>query len=71
MLFVLPDENIPEAFKAVTAGYAPELTVTVKTPSQAAKLAEAAPFTRDAESKDGKPTLYVCQGGTCGAPVTI
>ncbi len=71
VLFVLPDENIPEAFKAVTAGYAPELTVTVKTPSQAAKLAETAPFTRNAESKDGKPTLYVCQGGTCGAPVTI
>ncbi len=71
ILLALPDENIPESFRAVTAGYAPELTITVKTPSQAEKLAQIAPFTANCESKDGKPTIYVCQDGEYGAPIVL
>ena len=55
----------------MTAGYSPELTVLIKTPSQAAALAETAPFTASAAPKDGKPTVYVCQNGSCTVGMTI
>ena len=71
VLAVLPDEKIPDTLKAVTAGYSPELTVLIKTPSQSAILAEIAPFTATAEPKDGKPTVYVCQNGSCSAAVRL
>lgn len=71
VLVVLPDEKIPETLKAVTAGYSPELTAVIKTPSQAEMLAEAAPFTAHAEARDGKATVYVCNNGICGTGMTI
>ncbi len=71
VLAVLPDEMIPDTLKAVTAVYSPELTVMIKTPAQAEKLAATAPFTASAEAKDGKPTVYVCKGGSCGVGITI
>ena len=37
-----PDEVLPETLKAVISRYAPELTVLVKTPANAAALAAAA-----------------------------
>jgi len=71
ILLVLPDENIPDTLKAVTSGYSPELTLMIKTPSRSEKLAGVAPFTATVETKDGKPTIYVCQNGTCGMGMTI
>lgn len=71
ILLVLPDEKVPAAFKTVTAGYSPELTVLIKTPAQAESLAAAAPYSEHAEAKDGKATVYVCQGGACGTGITI
>ena len=65
-----PDEEIPEALRAVLGRYAPELTVLLKTPARAGALAEAAPFTADYAPLDGKAAYYVCTGGVCKLPVT-
>ena len=70
LVCVLPEERPPEALKAMTARYAPELTVLVKTPKNAAALAAVAPFTADMEPQGGKATYYLCSGGACGLPVT-
>jgi uncharacterized protein len=71
ILLALPDENIPESFRAVTSGYAPDLTVTVKTPAQSAKLTQVAPFSASCGCKDGKPTIYVCQNGAYSEPIVM
>lgn len=61
----------PEALDTVTGKYAPELTVLFRSPENAETLAEFAPFTRDMAMKDGKPTFYLCSGGTCSQPFTV
>ncbi len=63
-------EKEPEMLRAVTAKYAPELTVLLKTPSSAEALSELAPFTRGMNSIDGKNSFYVCSGGVCSLPFT-
>ena len=65
ILCAAPDETEPELLRAVTARYAPELTVLLKTPSRAAALAEVAPFTVSAAAKDGRAGFYVCENGAC------
>ena len=67
---VLPDGRLPASFETVRARWAPEASVLLKTPVNAAALAEIAPFTAAMEPKDGKATWYVCEGGVCGLPVT-
>ena len=71
ILLVTGGEKLPEAFKAVTANYSPELTVLVKTPSQAQSLADIAPFTAAATAKDGKATVYLCENGACNIETII
>ena len=71
LVCVTPEETLPEALKAVLLRYAPELTVLVKTPANAAALAAAAPYTADMQPKDGKPAYYVCTGGSCALPVDM
>lgn len=68
---VCVSDAAPELLDTVTEKYAPELTVLLKTPEQAEKLAAFAPFTREMKMQSGKATFYVCSGGTCAAPFTI
>ena len=63
-----PDEELPEALRAVLGRYAPELCVLLKTPARETELALAAPFTAAFEPKDGKAAFYVCAGGVCSLP---
>ena len=66
---VLPTEEVPEQARAVVDAWQPDLSVLLKTPARAALLAEAAPFTAAMEAKDGRPSAYVCENGTCSLPV--
>ena len=66
---VLPTEEVPEQARAVMDAWQPDLSVLLKTPSRAALLAEAAPFTAAMEAKDGRPSAYVCENGTCSLSV--
>lgn len=68
---VCVSDAAPELLDTVTEKYAPELTVLLKTPEQAEKLAAFAPFTREMKMLEGKATFYVCSGGTCAAPFTV
>ncbi len=65
-----PDEDVPEALRAVERKYAPELEILLKSPARAEMLAQAAPFTADCAPKDGKASFYLCSGGACRLPVT-
>ena len=67
---VLPDGRLPASFETVRTRWAPETSLLLKTPANAAALAAVAPFTAPMEAKDGKSTWYVCEGGVCGLPVT-
>lgn len=64
-----PGEEIPEPLRAVTAKYAPELCVLLKTPARSEALSLAAPYTADYTPGDGRPRFYVCSGGACQLPV--
>ena len=59
----------PASLRAITAAYAPELSVLLKRPDDRA-LAAVCPFTEEITQKDGKPSFYLCQGGVCGLPFT-
>ena len=65
ILCAAPDETTPELLRTVTARYAPELTVLLKTPALAAALAEIAPFTASADAKDGAARFFICENNTC------
>ncbi|MBQ6927520.1 MAG: thioredoxin domain-containing protein, partial [Oscillospiraceae bacterium] len=69
LTLVLPTEEIPDELKLVTEAWAPNLSVLLKTPSRAEQLAKAAPFTAAMEAKDGRPSVYVCENGSCQQPV--
>ena len=69
LTLVLPTEEVPEELKLVVETSQPFLSVLLKTPSRAALLQEAAPFTAAMEAKDGRPSAYVCENGTCSVPV--
>ncbi len=63
-------EKPPAALKSVLARYAPELSVLLKRPGDEA-LEALAPFTREMRMQGGKPTFYLCSGGSCGLPFTV
>ena len=65
-----PDEKLPEELKTVLSRWSPELTVLVKTPANARRLAAIAPFTLDMQPQGGKAAYYICQDGSCSVPVT-
>ena len=54
----------------VTAKYAPELCVLLKTNENAEALAELAPFTKDMTGSGSKSSFYVCSDGVCSLPFT-
>ena len=64
-----PGEETPDMLKTITARYAPELSVLLKTPARADVLAQAAPFTADYVPKDGKAAFYLCANGVCQLPL--
>ena len=70
MVCALPDEKQPVELQAVLSRWAPELSVIVKTPANAARLAELAPFTADMHAQNGKAAYYICKDGSCALPVT-
>jgi len=70
LVCVSPDEKIPAMLSTVTAKYAPELTVLLKTPKKSVALAELVPFTNGLSTSDGKSSFYVCSGGSCSLPFT-
>ncbi len=70
MVCACPDESLPETLKAVLSRWAPELTVLVKSPENAARLAAVAPFTKDMQPQQGKAAYYICKDGSCSMPVT-
>lgn len=63
-------EKPPALLRAAGARYAPELTLLLKRPGQGERLKTLAPFTGNMSAQEGKPTYYVCTGGTCGLPFT-
>lgn len=65
-----PGEEMPDMLKTITAKYAPELSVLLKTPARAEALTQAAPFTADYAPKDGKAAFYLCANGVCQLPLT-
>lgn len=67
ILCAAPDNAVPPLLRTVTARYAPELSVLLKTPDNAAALALAVPFTANAEAKDGTAQFYICENGACRA----
>jgi uncharacterized protein YyaL (SSP411 family) len=44
--------------------------VLLKTPDNADRLAELAPFTKSQTARDGRATVYVCENFSCNAPTT-
>ena len=65
-----PGEEMPDMLKTITAKYAPELSVLLKTPARAEVLTQAAPFSADYVPKDGKAAFYLCANGVCQLPLT-
>lgn len=59
------EERVREALRAACL---PNTTVVVKTPGNAAALAEAAPFTEPLSVRDGQDTFYLCENFACRAP---
>ena len=70
LVCVSVNEAAPTMLGAITAKYAPELTVLLKTPQNGEALAELAPFTKDIKAHEGKNSFYVCTGGVCSLPFT-
>ena len=71
LVLVLPTEEVPDRLRVVIESWQPGLSILMKTPARAALLAEAAPFTAAMEAKDGRASVYVCENGACGLPVTF
>ena len=70
MVCALPDESLTDELKAVLSRWAPELSLIVKTPSNAGQLAQIAPFTANMQPQKGKAAYYICKDGSCSLPVT-
>ena len=70
MVCACPDEKLPAELKAVLSRWEPELTVLVKTPENAERLAALAPFTAEMQPKEGKAAYYICKDGSCSVPLT-
>lgn len=70
LVCVCAGEEIPPMLSAVTAKYAPELSILVKNKKNAASLAALAPFTATLQTPDGKSSFFVCTGGACSLPFT-
>ena len=71
IVFVLPTESFPDQMRVILEKRQPNLSLLVKTPARAELLTQAAEFTAAMEAKDGKPSVYVCENGTCGLPVVL
>ena len=70
MVCASPDGSLPPELKAVLSRWEPELTVLLKTPENAERLAAIAPFTAGMQPVEGKAAYYICKDGSCSMPVT-
>ncbi len=61
--------DIPEGMRELYLHYTSNLSVLLKTPGNAQKLAEAAPFTKDYPIPAEGSSFYICRGGACMRPV--
>ena len=69
LLCAAPDGEIPALLREMDRKYAPGLQLLLKTPSRAAALSEAAPFTAAVAPPPEGASWYVCEGGSCKLPV--
>ena len=69
---VIAGDPADEAVQAMieVAVAAPDTTVMLRTPENAAALARIAPFTEALVPPDGQATAFVCTGFSCDRPVT-
>jgi uncharacterized protein YyaL (SSP411 family) len=63
-------ENTRKMLDGIQQMYAPYYAVLLKTPENAERLAQAAPFTRALETIQDSPAAYVCTGFSCSRPFT-
>lgn len=61
-------EDIQKIQDFMAKHYLPNLSVIIKTPENSSRLEILAPFTKDYEVKDDKPTFYLCENHVCLAP---
>ncbi|MGQ9920614.1 MAG: thioredoxin domain-containing protein [Desulfobacca sp.] len=65
-----PDQPvIREMLAEIYRRFLPHRRLVLKTPANAAELAQLVPASRDYEQIGGQPTAFVCPGTTCLAPV--
>ena len=70
LICALAQDELPAALTAYLRRHdTPQRTVLIKTPSNAARLAQAAPFTADYPVPEQGARYYLCRSGTCVAPV--
>ena len=68
---VFPDDKeVTELISDVSGYFLPQTSIIVKTDKNAVQLGDAAPFTKEYLSKEGKkPLYYVCQYQSCSPPI--
>ena len=69
LVCVLPDsERTVDIRKEFSQRYLPNTVVLAKTPRNEERLSRLAPYTREQEAVEGKPTFYLCRNYACSAP---
>ena len=66
---VLVNDSPTRLLRDIQRRSGPELSVLLKT-GQDSLLSRFAPFTRDLERRESKPTYYPCEAGACSLPFT-
>jgi len=70
LLCATADDSVPpELLAFLSEHYRPNLSVLVKNPGNAARLEEAAPFTKHYPIPERGSAFYLCRNGACDSPV--
>jgi uncharacterized protein YyaL (SSP411 family) len=56
--------------KVIREKFIPNKIVLLISPQDKNKISQIAPFTKDYNGLNGKPTVYVCKNYVCNLPVT-
>ena len=70
LLCVTAEPELPRELEALLKQHPQQLTILLKTPENAALLAELAPFTAHCPLPETGSRYYLCQGRTCRPPVS-
>lgn len=70
LLCVTAEPELPRELAELLERHPPQLTILLKTPENAALLAELAPFTAHCPLPETGSRYYLCQGRTCRPPVS-